>query len=249
MAVSIRLLLAHFVASYALASCIALFGGPSKVWSYLPNTDLPTVLLPPICVSLHVVGLVLLPCIGASIPLMQTAVALPVVHVAGMAVAYFALAKSQLCRTRLDTRTATRLISCIWLVLLACLLVEWIRYEWIRWGTMGGLGPMGGLSMWCAGRMAPDTEVIHRALGFEIGQLESFSTYLVALKVPYWLLMIVTGVAARPWLRAAWREHLIGRRASLGQCLACGYDLRASPDRCPECGSPIPVQTPSSAKL
>jgi hypothetical protein len=35
------------------------------------------------------------------------------------------------------------------------------------------------------------------------------------------------------------------QRREMGLCLHCGYDLRASKERCPECGTPIPAQTVS----
>jgi hypothetical protein len=53
------------------------------------------------------------------------------------------------------------------------------------------------------------------------------------LRVPMW--MIVTVLAVLPAARAA-RLLRHRRRARDGACVRCGYDLRATPQRCPECG-------------
>jgi hypothetical protein len=54
------------------------------------------------------------------------------------------------------------------------------------------------------------------------------------LTVPGWFLVLAFALPATMWLRHRRRQL---RRASVGLCAACGYDLRASPDRCPECGA------------
>jgi hypothetical protein len=53
--------------------------------------------------------------------------------------------------------------------------------------------------------------------------------------IPLWSLVLLLGILPAVWFPITLRRR---RRARQGHCPACGYDLRASPDRCPECGSP-----------
>ena len=56
----------------------------------------------------------------------------------------------------------------------------------------------------------------------------------LALTVPYWFVALVLVPVPFVWLLRSRRSARDGRR---GRCAACGYDLRASPERCPECGA------------
>jgi hypothetical protein len=54
--------------------------------------------------------------------------------------------------------------------------------------------------------------------------------------IPHWALALATG--AWPGVLAVrWRRRKREVRSSAGLCWRCGYDLRATPGRCPECGA------------
>jgi hypothetical protein len=62
------------------------------------------------------------------------------------------------------------------------------------------------------------------------------------LRFPYWMLVAASMMPALIW---CWihRPHF---GYPPGHCKKCGYDLRASKNRCPECGNPIPADLPAS---
>jgi hypothetical protein len=63
--------------------------------------------------------------------------------------------------------------------------------------------------------------------------------------VAHWMVSLVT--LPLPLL-VLFRWVHRSRRYAGRQCVACGYDLRASSDRCPECGAPVPTPVPDLAK-
>jgi hypothetical protein len=59
--------------------------------------------------------------------------------------------------------------------------------------------------------------------------------------LPLWF---PTLIAMTPCAIATFRWRRRRRRFKLGLCTRCGYDLRAAEGRCPECGTPLPKETP-----
>ena len=60
--------------------------------------------------------------------------------------------------------------------------------------------------------------------------------YMFEIGVSYVPVCLVSAAVPLIWLRrrGAWKRQ---RRAAAGLCPACGYDIRATPDQCPECGA------------
>ena len=59
---------------------------------------------------------------------------------------------------------------------------------------------------------------------------------IVVITVPCWPLTFLSGVFVIVYTVPSARRR---KRKKLGMCVKCGYDLRASKERCPECGTSI----------
>ncbi|HEY2584387.1 MAG TPA: hypothetical protein VGI81_01330 [Tepidisphaeraceae bacterium] len=152
------------------------------------------------------------------------------------------------------------------LLLVPCMatVVLWIRsyshYDVIRWWNaslthgIGATSSSTGLSFWVEivpnGVSGPEPGVSReylqedrppKSLDFEFthGQYSGGAVEQWTLSFPHWtlaLVFLVTPLIIRAVI------CLRNTRALPGLCRTCGYDLRASKDRCPECGTPIPAK-------
>ena len=75
----------------------------------------------------------------------------------------------------------------------------------------------------------------HRDLDVKVGSDRNMEYRW--LRIPLGYVIVATGLLPLVWLSRRVARWLHGRRIrAAGLCRGCGYDVRATPDRCPECG-------------
>lgn len=83
---------------------------------------------------------------------------------------------------------------------------------------------------------------VYRDLGFDVESYTNKTLHAryatVAVTFPYWFSTLTFAILPAWWLARCFRRRRLERIQ--GRCATCGYDLRATPDRCPECGSATP---------
>jgi hypothetical protein len=96
---------------------------------------------------------------------------------------------------------------------------------------------------WCQTRGGAFV-VPRRTVGFQYASVGD--GVIRFLRIPYWALVLVTAFLPGLRLAGAFRTPNRRRKGAGGVCARCGYDLRATPDRCPECGTVPPPANPAA---
>ncbi len=116
-----------------------------------------------------------------------------------------------------------------------------------REGVLKTFARRGGIPPFHRNRPAAYPDFNFRAndeavLGFKFGRFAvsrpGIRGWGIQVIVPLWALAVPLALPGGLW---AWHRRRLRRQRRAGLCLNCGYDLRATPDRCPECGTPVPA--------
>jgi hypothetical protein len=145
--------------------------------------------------------------------------------------------------------TLTSLLLCV------AMAVLWVRSYWYTDTAIWSVPPNdrqrvlwsqeGWLHAYWRTKAASNSEISFTSNRFNAGLLPDLSrtTPGITLKrenrynvVDFAHWQVVGVCAIWPFLAWAYRRRAKGRLSD-GRCRLCGYDLRATPDRCPECGA------------
>jgi len=109
------------------------------------------------------------------------------------------------------------------------------------YGPEGAGGRAAGLASWLGCE-----RIAVRGTGASLGRtgrqaVLEFDT----VGIPLWALTTLSAILPTLWLR---RRRIDRKRRRIGACRRCGYDLRATPNQCPERGTIHAGEAPPSTK-
>ena len=118
-----------------------------------------------------------------------------------------------------------------------------IAIRWIKRATLGSAAALMVTSSFLCGyrEYRRFTDEDYFGFGFlALGFLSFLAAIAAALAYPLATRFGPTVVHAA---RRLWAQRTSEQRRRAGLCVGCGYGLRASSGRCPECGRPVPEAT------
>jgi len=98
--------------------------------------------------------------------------------------------------------------------------------------------PCAGEPGWSWNATTPGIQ--RRTWGFHYDRM--YGGFLLYLYFPHWAL---AAIGFLPLIPTIYRRLRRRRRLVMGNCVGCGYDLRATPGRCPECGIVVSLRSTS----